>query len=313
MCMNAMESKASGWKRLAKVAAAILVLAANAASIPSVEAAGGPSQTSVFSYRRRVALCVGINEYSDHARLGYAVNDAVAMAGMLQSYGFDEVVLLKNREATREAILSELKRIRDDLREDDFIVVFFAGHGVTVRKPEGESQGVLLPYGCRRGHEISDGLPMSDLTALAQDLPARHTLFLIDACYSGLGLGGGVPASAVATKKSRGSKKTPAPAVAAGRRSLQILTAGGERDRAFEFGGHGLFTQSILDCLSERSSENADGVVSGFELAAAVRDRVARETGGWQTPQFGFVGDGDLVLRREAPTFAAATSLSAVR
>lgn len=259
--------------------------------IPTARAA--QALASAPSYGQRIAICVGINEYSEYGRLNYAVNDAVAMATVFESYGFDRVILLKNQDATREAVLRHLEEVRTAVQEEDFVVFFFAGHGITLRDPSGNPKSVLIPYGARRGHETDDAIPMAKVTAWARDLKARHTLLLMDACYSGLEIESRTPH----LPPRAGSTQRMARPVRYDARTLEILTAGGEMDRAFEFDGHGLFTRCLLDCLTQGSPQAADGFVTGRELAAAVRERVAAETGGWQTPQFASLGDGDCVLR----------------
>src|SRR5687767_3976521 len=82
-------------------------------------------------YEASHALVVGINSYSDprFVPLGKAEDDARAMAVLLSSapYHF-KVASLMGQQATRQAILSELHKLRR-ARPDDRILVYFAGHG----------------------------------------------------------------------------------------------------------------------------------------------------------------------------------------
>lgn len=243
-------------------------------------------------YGRRIAICIGINEYTALQNLNCAVNDAVEMASVFEAYGFDEVVLLTNEEATRETVLGELQRLRDGASEDDLFVFFFAGHGLTLRKGQ-DLTGVLVPADCRKGYEAQDGISMAYLKQISDEMACRQSLFLVDACYSGYGLAG---QSSVSTRARRGKVSESTLKQMTSRPSVQILTAGGEQDRAFESDGHGLFTRSVLQCLRGESPEGRDGVVLGRELANKVRSSVREETGGWQTPQFGCDGDGDIVF-----------------
>lgn len=135
---------------------------------------------------------------------------------------------------------------------------------------------------------------MGTLTQMAKAMPHRHSLFLMDACYSGLGLS----AARRETKTSKGAKEPRIVDVlaTAGERSVQVLTAGGAMDKAFEADGHGLFTRQVLTCLRGLSPESKDGIISGREIATRVKSRVKAETGGWQNPQFGSQGAGDVVF-----------------
>jgi FixJ family two-component response regulator len=86
-------------------------------------------------------------------------------------------------------------------------------------------------------------------------------------------------------------------------RSIQMLTAGGALDRAFEADGHGLFTRYILNYFHR--SGGRDSGVSALKLAAYVRNRVKRETSGWQTPHFGRMGAGEIVIAMNDPAAPA--------
>ena len=240
-------------------------------------------------YRQRVAVCVGINRYESHPKLNCAENDAAEMARVFRDFGFDDVTLLLGSDATRETILNTLHRAKDGLSSSDLFVFYFAGHGMTVRQGSADLMGYLLPVNCRAKNEADDGISMGILKELTDSLPSRHSLFLMDACYSGYGLSKGVARAA-------GFEGNNDPCV-------QILTAGGELDRAFESNGHGLFTGHLLDSL-EGIDRKGKGAITGTELAKIVKQKVSSETGGWQTPQFGTAGGGDVVLVKRRPVLA---------
>jgi uncharacterized caspase-like protein len=234
-------------------------------------------------YRRRVAVCVGINDYEGYEDLRCPVNDATAMARTLEDYGFDHVALITGEDATREGVLEELAGVKADAGRNELFVFFFAGHGWTIRNGAGGMMGYLAPSGCRPGYESRDGISMAGLKELAESMPGSDSLFLIDACYSGYALTDGVAAESIATGDS----------------VYQVITAGGELDRAFEADGYGLFTRHVLNCL-RNAANRGNALVSARWLASIVKQKVASETGGWQTPQFGHAGEGDIVLEERA-------------
>ena len=249
-------------------------------------------KSGLASYRQRVAICIGINRYPTHPQLRYAVSDALEMANAFEGMGFDRVVLLSDEEATRDRIMMEIESFRNDAAEDDLLVFYFAGHGWTARNEQGEPSGYLVPFDCERGRETEQGLSMIELSSTINAMPTRHVLLLVDACYSGYGIHPAEPA--------RGKGRREATASSSSKnvdgRSIQILTAGGAMDQAFESDGHGLFTRNILECLRGLVPEAADGVLSGTELAIRVKHNVETETGGWQKPRFGCSGDGEITL-----------------
>ncbi|MCX7591399.1 MAG: caspase family protein [Kiritimatiellae bacterium] len=254
--------------------------------------------TASNPYRQRVAVCVGINCYATHPQLRYAVSDAVEMANVFEAMGFDRVVLLTDEDATRMRILEEIGRFQESAKADDLFVFYFAGHGWTGRNEHGEPAGYLIPWDCERGHETSDGISMARFSAMMNRMNSRHVLLLVDACYSGYGIS---PANPTRNRGGRGKSLLPEPPTT-GQRCIQILTAGGAMDRAFESDGHGLFTRHVLECLRGESQEAGDGFISATELAARVRHKVVTETGGWQKPRFGCEGDGDVLLAVATPS-----------
>ncbi len=149
-------------------------------------------------YARSHALVVGIDAYAALPPLQTASHDAKATAQYLtDSLGF-EVRLLCDSDATRDAILGYLI---DDLAKtgpDDRVLVYFAGHGVTRRAADGSEIGLLLPVGFDPEH-YSSAIEMDHLVDQSKYIPAKHILFVLDACFSGLAItragGAGRPAA----------------------------------------------------------------------------------------------------------------------
>src|SRR5947208_1789943 len=140
------------------------------------------------AYENSWALVIGINTYRHISPLGFARHDAEAITKILtDQFGFpkDNVTLLLDKAATREAIMNSfLSFAHGTVKENDRILVFFAGHGHTHLGRRGEV-GYLVPM---------DGTPANlaslvrwdDLTRNADLIPAKHILFIMDACYGGL-------------------------------------------------------------------------------------------------------------------------------
>jgi uncharacterized caspase-like protein len=93
------------------------------------------------------AVIIGIDTYasSKWTRLSYAVSDARAISAYLESQNF-EVIPLYNQQATKQAILEVLQnRLAPELRKEDRVLVFFAGHGYT-ENLGGRDKGYIVPY-----------------------------------------------------------------------------------------------------------------------------------------------------------------------
>jgi hypothetical protein len=242
-------------------------------------------------YAKSWALVIGINEYQIASPLGYARQDAEALADVLTTrHGFppEDVTVLLDGDATKEKILSAFHRFqREDVSPDDRIAVFFAGHGLTRTGNRGEV-GFLLPV---------DGDPddpatlvrWDDLTRNADLITAKHMLFVMDACYGGLAVHRSIPAGSSRFLKNMLQ-----------RYSRQVLTAGKADETVADSGGprpnHSIFTGHLLDAL-EGNAADAQGILSANAVMAYVYERVAKDPHSQQSPHYGFFdGDGDFIF-----------------
>jgi len=106
-----------------------------------------------FDYAARYCACIGVSEYlpPPWSRLPNARNDAEEVARALASaQAFDDPLLLCDQDVTEQALRI---LITDTLRNlagpDDLVVVFFAGHGHTVRM-SGQEHGFIVPATARQ-------------------------------------------------------------------------------------------------------------------------------------------------------------------
>ncbi len=202
----------------------------------------------------------------------------------------ENVTVLLNEQATRVNIEAALASLTDDnrVKKEDRVLVFFSGHGQTVKLANGGDMGFLIPYDAKvdlahpenRGPYLASCLPMDHIWSYLQASPAKHSLLLADACYGGL------------LAKSRAlSREKPNAAVIASlltRPAMQVLTAGSRDEEAFEdpMLGHGAFTYKLLEELRALAAV-PDNVFLASELAGALKVSVGNVTNGKQTPQFG--------------------------
>ncbi|QSQ23363.1 polysaccharide deacetylase family protein [Pyxidicoccus parkwayensis] len=243
------------------------------------------STTPGALYRESWAVVIGINAYQKWPKLSYAVNDAEGVRELLvRKYLFkpENVTVLLDGEATRERILSVLgDRLADPakVQREDRVFVFFAGHGITRRLPNGKSLGYIVPVDADTSNYQSTAISMTNFQDISEAIPAKHALFVMDACYSGLALTRGGPAAGGDVRKYLQEVT---------RRSVrQVLTAGGADEQVADQGpnGHSIFTWTLLQGLEGQADLNADGYVTGSELAAYVGPTVSSLSK--QTPAFG--------------------------
>ena len=251
--------------------------------VVSSERPAAPPPTAGELYRDSHALVIGINQYTAWPKLSHAVRDAQAVReSLVTRFGFraDNVTLLTDAEATRANILKALNERFGDARRvkrDDRVFVFFAGHGSTRRLPSGREVGYIVPVDAGLNDLQSDAIAMPQLQEVAEAITAKHALFVIDACYSGLGLTRGGSTAADSNFARTNARRI----------GRQMMTAGGADQQVADDGpgGHSVFTWTLLQALSGKADLNGDGLITATELAAYVAPAVSSIA--HQTPAFG--------------------------
>jgi uncharacterized caspase-like protein len=153
---------------------------------------------------------------------------------------------------------------RDLVGPDDRLIIFFAGHGHTASGRRGET-GFLVPVDGDVTN-LASLVRWEELTRCADLIPAKHVLFLMDACYGGLAL----------TRKTLppGSMRLLKDMLQ--RFSRQVLTAGKADETVSDGGGvrvgHSIFTSHLLD-----GSGIGDGGSHNCEWRDGLRLRQGRQ------------------------------------
>jgi peptidoglycan/xylan/chitin deacetylase (PgdA/CDA1 family)/tetratricopeptide (TPR) repeat protein len=234
-------------------------------------------------YRDSWAAIIGIDDYVNWQKLQYAAHDALGVKDLLiQKYNFkpDHIFTLLNGEATRQKILSLLGDKFGDpnmVQREDRVLVFYAGHGATRNLASGRELGYIIPVDADLTNYEGSAISMTNFQDISEAVPAKHLLFIMDSCYSGLALtrgGGMAPSQNYLNEISR-------------REARQIFTAGGADQQVADNGpnGHSVFTWTLLQGLDGRADLNGDGVITATELAAYVAPAVSALSR--QTPTFG--------------------------
>ena len=241
-----------------------------------------PPPAVVQPYRESWAAIIGIDDYANWQKLQYAVHDAMGVKDLLiQKYSFkpDHVFTLLDKQATRQNILSLLgdKLGGSMVQREDRVFVFFAGHGATRKLASGRDLGYIIPVDADLTDFEGSAISMTNFQDISEAIPAKHALFVMDSCYSGLALtrgGMSIPSQNYLNEISR-------------REARQMFTAGGADQQVADNGpnGHSVFTWTLLQGLDGRADLNGDGVITATELAAYVAPAVSSLS--HQTPAFG--------------------------
>jgi hypothetical protein len=192
------------------------------------------------------ALVIGIDDYDTLPRLKTAVADARAVAATLKNnYGF-AVQLLIN--PSRDDIIDAFDSVRETLREDDNLIIYYAGHGWL---DEQSGRGYWLPVDARKDRR-SRWLANSSLTDTLQAVFAKHVLVVADSCYSGT----------LTRSIKMPDRRANYIAHMAEKRARVVLSSGGLEPVADSGGGkHSVFAAQFLKALREN-----EGVIDGTQL-----------------------------------------------
>ncbi|MDD2376480.1 MAG: caspase family protein [Clostridia bacterium] len=244
-------------------------------------------------YNEKYALIIGINEYENVNNLEYACNDAQEIKNILIdkfNYKSENIELLLNTEATKNNIMNKYMDYARKTENEDSIFVFYAGHGYTEIANNGDV-GYLIPYD-GNVKNLYTLIRWDDFTRNADLIHAKHILFVMDACYSGLAITRNVLSGSTRFLKDM-----------LRRYSRQVLTAGKADETVSDGNGplpnHSIFTGHFIEGLNGKAKSES-GLLSANTLMSYVYNKVSNDTYSQQTPHFGyFKGDGDFIFNIE--------------
>ena len=231
------------------------------------------------------AVIIGIDKYQYSDPLHYAVKDAEAVRDMLINkfdYPIENIRYLTDEEATLSNIKLNLGEVATSAGENDRILVFYSGHGETLEGADGSKKGYIIPYEGKQDNPFGTGFSMSEIATTAQMSKAKHMLFLMDACYSGL-MKENVKGLSKSQEKGYLSK-------IANEKARQIITAGGGDEQVIERDEwqHSAFTKNLIEGLDTwEADSNEDGYITADELSGYLRENVTEDSDFQQTPQEG--------------------------
>jgi hypothetical protein len=207
------------------------------------------------------ALIIGNNNYANFPNLNSAVNDArMADKILREKYGFKTTLLL---DADRYSVLSNLNKLREELTEDDNLLIYYAGHG---ELDQVNLRGHWLPVDAEP-NSTANWISNVDITDILNAISAKHILVVADSCYSGT-----MTRSAMARLESGMSDETRLKwfKVMAKTRSRSVLTSGGLKPVLDSGSGdHSVFANAFFQVLQENND-----VLEGYKVYRQVADQV---------------------------------------
>ncbi len=237
-------------------------------------------------YRESHALLFGVSDYTNGwADLPGVNKDIPEVKKALEKHGFKvEVVMNPARQAFDEAIESFIERYGN--ARDNRLVIYFAGHGHTIKTEDGKNRelGYIVPANAPRDTPATRAtfkklaVDMERIQGYARQIEAKHVLFVFDSCFSGILFSrrGGVPAAILA--------KVNEPV-------RQFITAGTEKQTVPD---DSIFRKQFVAALNGDADTIRDGYVTGSELGEFLATTVPNYTNNAQTPRYGKINNPDL-------------------
>ncbi len=236
------------------------------------------TSTTAKSY----ALIIGINDYANldsSQDLTYCVNDARGIYQTLINNGWDEsnITLLVDESgtlnATKANILNTLSLIIDKATAEDFILVYYSGHGTYV--PDNNNDEVdgydecIIPVDFDPNN-ISSVILDDELGNIFSSSKTQKGVFIFDSCYSGGLINKNINSN---TLKSRALYIKGLNGTGSSNDldiySIPVLTASSQNQYSWESPAlqHGVFTYFIIRGIEDREADfNDDGYITVREI-----------------------------------------------
>lgn len=207
---------------------------------------------------RRIALVVGVSEYSDFSPLPNSLRDAETIAHVLRTVAcFDEVQLVVN--PTHSHLSEKVEEHFTGKETDDLVLFYFSGHGVkdergllhlAVRTTRRHAGGEIVRASAVACQHVHDAMSLSR---------SRRQVVILDCCFSGA-FAEGVQAKDGGRIDLRRQLGGEGRAVLASSSSTQYSFDSGEM-------GMSTYTQFLVQGIATGDADlNHDGVITVDEL-----------------------------------------------
>lgn len=128
------------------------------------------------------ALFIAIDAYAtgEWSNLESSVSDATALKTLLENkYGFSDVEMLTNKNATQGNILKKISELTKNAKETDNILIFFSGHGTVIDK-----EGYWIPTNAvdKTADKLIANTTVKEMIGKSK---SKHILLFSDATFEG--------------------------------------------------------------------------------------------------------------------------------
>jgi Caspase domain/Sel1 repeat len=195
---------------------------------------------------RFFAVVIGNNTYRDkeYPSLQSAANDATAVANMLKTrYGYQTKLVLNG---SRLEMLTALSDMRSQLKAEDNLLVYYAGHGEL-----SGATGYWVPSDGAAKNPKS-WISNAAISDIISSMPAKRVMVVADSCYSGSMTRASVPnlnAASMSPEKWNAWVKS----MAAGRSRTALSSGGVQPVPDTGKGNHSYFARAFLNVLQDNN------------------------------------------------------------
>ena len=263
--------------------AAVIAVAAPPVLAPPAVAqppAGSPPPRRPGALQPRLyVLAIGISDYKrPEYKLGLAAKDAGDFAAALKTqagklYRDVQTRTLLNEQATRLAIIANLKWLSDTVGPGDIGMLFLAGHGINAQT----GQYYFMPYEGNHEQLEQTGLPEAAIRDTLGRMRGK-ALFFVDTCFGGNVVGNFATASRELARMAND--------LAAAENGVVVFasSSGKQLSEENDAWGNGAFTKAVLAGLSGEADLTQTGRITFKGLDFYVSEEVRKLTDGRQTP-----------------------------
>jgi len=242
-----------------------------------------PDGKDLLIYQESYALIIGGSNYTNGwPSLPGVKDDVEAVKQILEAQGFQVVMYMDlDKAGIDQAFTDFISRYGQD--PDNRILIYFAGHGHTVKTSYGEELGYIVPVDAPNPNYDeaafqSKAMEMEQIEIYAKRIQSKHALFLFDACFSGalFSITRAVPEII--------SYKTSLPV-------RQFITSGSADETVPD---ESIFRRQFIRALQGEADVNHDHYVTGTELGEFLQTTVVNYSENTQHPQYGKIRNPNL-------------------
>jgi len=250
-------------------------------------------------YKQSHALIIAESAYNNGWNVLNGVKTDVAeVKKALADNGFNVEVSENGTKELIDKTISEFIR-KYGQGVDNRLLIYYAGHGYTVKTSYGEDLGYIVPVDAPNPAKDLAGfqqkaIEMAQIEIYTKRIQSKHALFLFDACFAGSLFDMRSAASEVISYKTTQQVR-------------QFITSGSAEEQVPD---QSIFRKQFVIALTTNEADlDKDGYLTGSELGQFLQNKVVNYSYNTQHPQYGKIrspkldkGDFVFELKTSSPT-----------